>query len=135
MLDDRAGLVMLDLDCRPSERAISGPFDMAGNDVFRPLQPFEANHRGRAAAWFAMLNTSSRELINLIPRHGVLGQFYAGFHRDARPRIRNVLGELLGIEPVNDAPRLATQRRQLLAAPQSLALRRRDEAIIKLISR
>jgi hypothetical protein len=40
---------------------VARPFDMASNDVFRPLQPLEANHGHRGGFHLAMLDAAMGE--------------------------------------------------------------------------
>src|SRR5712675_2815790 len=63
-----------------------------------------------AALDFAALNTTVCEHIDLFSRCCRLGQLHAGFHRDAGPRIRNVLVELLLIKSMHDPPSFATEK-------------------------
>jgi hypothetical protein len=104
---------------------------MTGNHILRALEPLKTNDRDCAALDFAALNTTVCEHIDLLSRCCRLGQLHPGFHRDAGPRIRNVLVEILLIKSMHDPPSFATEKHNLLRGPP---LRSERETIIDLVS-
>ena len=107
---------------------------MTGDHILRALEPLKTNDRDCAALDFAALNTTVCEHIDLFSRCCRLGQLHPGFHRDAWPRIRNVLVELLLIKSMHDPPSFATEKHNLLIGSQSSTLRSEHETIIDLVS-
>jgi len=87
--------MVLDSDRRLGPGTVTGPLDMAGNHILRALEPLKQMTADFAALDFAALYTTVCEHIDLFSRCCRLGQLHPGFHRDAGPRIRNVLVELL----------------------------------------
>lgn len=86
------------------------------------MKPFEANHRSSAALRLAALDTALSELIYLLTGDSRLRQPNAVFHRYPNPRIGYISVELVRVEPVNDAPRLSTQRHNLFCRAEPLAI-------------
>jgi hypothetical protein len=124
--------MVLDSDRRLGPGTATGPLDMAGNHILQALEPLKTNDRTSAALNFAALNTTVCEHIDLFSRCCRLGQLHPGFHRDAGPRIRNVLVEPLLIKSVHDPPSFATETHNLLRGSQSWTLRSERETIIDL---
>ena len=53
--DHGSGLMVLDSDRRLGPGTVTGPLDMAGNHIFRALEPLKTNDRDCAARDFAAL--------------------------------------------------------------------------------
>ena len=83
-------------------RATAAPLNVAGDDVFRALQPLEANHGDRRRLDLTVLDAAMRKCVDLVSRHGRLFLFHAGLHGDADPGVRNILRKFVGEEPVMD---------------------------------
>ena len=134
MPDDGAGLVVLDLDrARPVLAAVIRPSQISGQDVFRPLQPFEADHCRCGSLGLAMLNAAPREGIDLIPRDRGFGPFRSALLGDAFPGVRNIPVELMWMQAVNDAPCPPAQSNGLLALPRPRAPRAVANDVVDLV--
>lgn len=66
MIDDLAGLVMLDVDRRLGTSAIAAPLDVSGGEVFGALQPLEADHGDRRRLDLTVLDAAMSEGVDLV---------------------------------------------------------------------
>ncbi|ARP97659.1 hypothetical protein CAK95_00145 [Pseudorhodoplanes sinuspersici] len=99
--------------------AVIGPANTAGQNIFRALEPFKANHRRSCGLRLSEPNAAPREMIDLLTRDRGLRLLGPAFQRDAGPRIRDIGVELVGKEPADNAPGLAAQLDRLLTLPEA----------------
>src|SRR5712671_5218555 len=126
--------MVLDSDRRLGPGTVTGPLDMAGNHILRALEPLKTNDRGLRRTRLRRAQYNRVRTYRPVLSCCRLGQLHAGFHRDAGPRIRNVLVELLLIKSMHDPPSFATEKHNLLRGSQSWTLRSERETIIDLVS-
>src|SRR4030088_313965 len=124
---------MLNPDCWLWSGPVAGPLDMSRNHVFRTLEPFKTNHGSGAALRFAALYAAMGERVDLLPINGLFGQLHARSHRDANPRIRNVLCKLCGVQPMHNPPRLPAEQHQFFSGAEARSFVAGYKPIIKLV--
>ena len=105
MPNDRAGLVMFDLDSAwPFLAAAIGPSQIAGQDIFRPLKPLKANDRRRSCFRLPAFDAAPGKRIDLLSRGRRLRALRAPLLGDAPSRVRHGAIELARIQAMHDTP-------------------------------
>src|SRR5580698_1975527 len=104
MGDNRSCLMMLDLDCWVRTRAITTPLNVPGQNVFRALQPFEADHGHGGAFKLAALDTAVSKDVDLFPCCGWLDLLHSCRHRDPQPWVWDIAIEFARVQAMYNSP-------------------------------
>src|SRR5206468_4287992 len=102
------------------------PRQITPDDIFRALQPLEADDGCRGRLWAFSLDRAPGELVNLLPRRGRLGRQHSPFLGDTGPGIGQRPVEQVRIEPMHNPPGVAAHRNGLLALPKPWTARTLD---------
>src|SRR6266498_1283723 len=115
MPNDGAGLVVLDLDrARPFLAAVVCPSQIAGQDIFWPLEPLKADDRGCGCFGLPAFDAAPGKRVNMLSRGGGLRSLRSPLLGDTLPSIRNGPIKLTCMQAIYNTRSAATWRSCLL---------------------